>query len=689
MFFISIFLVLFSSFLILSVLTKDKKETAGFLYWILIAFSQIVISFELLSLFKAISKNGFLTCNIICFVFSIFLFFKLRKPIYTNNFREELKKIHNALKIDKSLTFLSVCFCIFLVSQLITALYFPVTFGDALTYYLPRCTAWIQNGCINHYITPDTRELIMPVNMEFLYTWLLLFKKSEIGASVFSYIGFIGAIYVIYNFLKEIGFTIRRRLWSIFVFSSFALVAIEMYTPSADLFIGALILACIYLFLKASKHNDIKALFFASLSYALAVGTKTTSIIAIPSVFVVILIISYLYKKEQLIKHILTFGLFFIINFLIFSSYNYVLNTIQFMNPVSCSEQLLLNQFRGGFKGYLCTLIKYVFAIFDISGIKDYIGYNGFISYLQSVALSLIGATDKSYTSAYFNRYFYFDSTMSLMHSALGIMGLFAFLPSLIKSIKKYMKNKNSKKNIIMASLTLSLILNLIIFARVMVFTQFNMRYLLTFVIIASPVVAYSYIKRNKNFFKLLLCWFMFVYFVVIAHKMPLSYVISYAKFQANNQSKNTSFLLAKSDEIDIYNYILSKDKKSIGLIVSQVKTPNYYIEKLRLSDYVIEKILPENIEEYDLSKFDYIVTDKFKSSSTYILNFKQRMLYPNFYVSRCLYNDYRQSTIYDLNTKPAMIECEIPFDYIKAKGFKEVTDFQTEKYIILQNLIH
>lgn len=689
MFFISILLVILSSFMILNVITKNKKESSGFLYFLLIAFSQIILSFEILSLFKLISKNGFFICNIAFFIISAILYIKEGKPLYKNEIKDEIKKILFAVKRDKILFFLSICFGLFLFFQLISALFFPVTFGDALTYYLPRCTTWIQNGCINHYITPDSRELIMPVNMEFLYTWLLLFRKNEIGAAIFSYIGYIGTIYIIYNFLKELGFSIRRRLWSIFVFSSFALVLIEIYTPCADLFIGGLILGCIYLFLKAVKNNDNLALFFASLSYALAVGTKTTSIIAIPSVFIILLIITLIYKKEKTLKYILKFGLLFILNFIIFSSYNYILNIIQFNNPVSCREQLLLNQFRGGFKGWLCTLIKYIFAIFDISGIKDFINYNGFISYLQSLTLSLIGATDKSFTSNYFNRYFYFNSQMSLMNSALGIMGLLAFLPSLIKSIKKYLKNKKSKRNIIMASLTLSLILNLIIFARVMVFTQYNMRYLLTFVVIASPLVAYSYIKKNNKLFKILMCWFMFIYLVVIAHKMPLSYIVSYAKYKINNPAANTSFLLAKSDEIDIFKYISDRKKKNIGLIISQVKTPNYYIEKLKLIGYNVEKILPENIEDYNLSKFDYIITNTYKSSSTNIVKFEERMQYPELFVSRCLYNDYRQATIYDNKTEPAMVECEIPFEYIKSKGFSEITDARFDNYIILQNLIH
>ncbi|MCD7780198.1 MAG: hypothetical protein LUH05_05950, partial [Candidatus Gastranaerophilales bacterium] len=448
--------------------------------------------------------------------------------------------------------FLSVCFILFLIFQLIRALYFPITFGDALTYYLPRCTSWIQNGSISHFVTPDSRELIMPVNMEFLYTWLLLFTKSEQGCAVFSYIGFLTAVYVLYNFIKETGFIVRRSLWSVFIFSSFALVSIEMYTPSADLFIGALILSCIYLYIKAVKYNDKTSLYFASLSYALAIGTKTTALIALPSVLILILIFTYLFKKDNFKRYILTFTGLFILNFLIFSSYNYILNIIQFSNPVSNSEQLLLNQFRGGFKGWLCNLIKYTFAIFDISGIPDFIKYNGFITYIQSLVLGLIGETDKSYTSPYFNRYFLFNSDFSFMSSARGIMGLFAFLPSMIKAVKKYIRNKTSKKSIIMAALVLSLILNIIIFARAMVFTQFNMRYLLTFVVIASPIIAYSYIYKKKSFFKIFMCIIMFIYLAVIPHRMPVSYIIN---------KKIDIAIVNATDEFYIYNYFINNKK--------------------------------------------------------------------------------------------------------------------------------
>ena len=660
MFLISISLIMISSYLITSALKQEKNN---FIYLLLITFSQIVLSFEILSLFSLISKNNFLICNILSFIIALILHKRTQSQLYIPILKEEFTKIKNTLKLDKTLCFLSICFCIFLIFQLINALFFPVTFGDAVSYYLPRCTAWIQNGNINHYITPDTRELIMPTNMEFLYTWVLLFRKSEIGISIFSYISFITGIYIIYNLLKGLGCCIRRRLWSILVISSFALLGIEMCTPCADLFIGILILACIYLFLNACRYNSNIALFFASLSYALAVGTKTTAIIAIPSVFVVLLIVAHKYKTN-ITKQMVKFCLFFTANFVAFSSYNYILNLVQFSNPISCNEQLLLNQFRGGFNGWISNLVKYCFAIFDTSGIPDLINLNGFITYLQSLTLSIFGLTDKSFTSPYFARYFPFDAEISMTTSALGIMGLFAFLPSLIKSIKFH------KKRAILFALGLSLILNIVIFSKVMVFTQYNIRYLLTFVVIACPIVAYSYIRKN-NFFKTIMCLFIFAYLVII----PTS------KLTQN------SIKLDKIEEVKLYNYITENKIKNLALIINQGHSPIYYILKARLQGINIDQPLLENIEKYNLNKYEFIITDTRQVGSTNIINFEDRIKYPTLFVSECTYTNNKRQIIENTDEKPVMINCNVPFNYFKQKGFEQINITDFNEYSILKKI--
>ena len=138
MFLISLLMVIISSYLILSVIYKKfpEKNFAGFLYFLLVAFAQLVLSFEVLSLFKVISKEGILICNVVFLLISAVLFVKNGRTIYKPDIKEDLKQISFALKRDKLLLFLSLCFVLFIFFQTISALFFPVTFGDSLAYYL-------------------------------------------------------------------------------------------------------------------------------------------------------------------------------------------------------------------------------------------------------------------------------------------------------------------------------------------------------------------------------------------------------------------------------------------------------------------------------------------------------------------------------------------------------------------------
>lgn len=687
MFFISLLSILISSYFFLCILFNKNKiqNIPVFIIFILLVFSQIVISFEVLSLFSSIAKNNFLILNLLFLITSVFVFVKKKNPFLIICYNNELKKIKNALVQDKILLFLSVCFLLFLVFQLISVLFFSVNFGDALVYYFPRCTAWIQNGTVSHYITPDSRELIYPINSELLYTWLFLFRKNEIGSAIFSYTSFICSCYLIYKFIGELGFSYRRRLWSIFVFASFALVGVEMRVPCSDLLTSALILSTIYLFFIACKTKEQIYIFFSSLSYALAIGTKTTALAAIPSVCLICFFILIFYDRNNLKKTIINFVFMFIINFIIFGSYSYILNMISFGNPLGCSEQLLLNKFRGGFLGWLTSVIKYIFVIFDTSGIKGIDGFNGFITYIQSLVLSLFGCNDKSFTSSYFPRSFSFNSSVSMVESALGIMGLLVFLPSFCKTINLGIRKKHNKKYVILFFLGLSLIINIFIFSGLMVFTKFNMRYILTFFVISSPIILYSYIKNNKSLYKILLCLFMFIYMYWIPHQLPASYIVQVIKDKIYNRNISKEFNYINCEENKIFDYLKNKKINYIALAVNQDRNFNYHLEKLRFEGIIIDKILIENIEQYDLSKYDYIVTSKDVVYSTYIVNFQDMLKYPDLFVSECSYYDYKGSIISSLNEEPAMVKCIIPFNYFIYRNFVESEDLKLEKYKILK----
>ena len=709
MFFISIAAVVISSYLIAGIKGAEKKTgNVFFLYFLLTAFAQVVLSFEILSLFKSISKTGFLICSGV-FLAAAAVVFLLKKHLQ-HSAEQPLKQAQrgafwSAVKRDKALIFLSVCFVLFNILQLITIFAFPVSFGDALAYYLPRCTVWLQNGSIMHYLTPDNRELIMPVNMEFLYTWLLMFTKSESGAAIFSYTGYLGTIYVIFNLLRELNFSIRRSLWAVFVFSSFALVTMQIVTPCADLFIGGLILGSIYLFLRAVKYSDNKALFFSSLAYALAAGTKTTALIMIPSVFIIFCVIIFQHlsngggktEQKEKWKYLFRFCLLFLINFLIFSSYNYILNFIQYQNPFTSAEQQLVHQFRGGVKGYISNVIKYFFALLDMSGMPAFINLNGLIEKLQEYVLNFFGTDINAGASKLFPPVFIFHNSMRLIFSFLGAMGFLVFAPSIVyaakRAVKKIYHSKNVMLNcekadgqsarntlsasfgscaaIITAALALSFVFNILLFSGVLVFAGYNMRYLLSFAVIAAPVCAYSY-PRHK-FCKIFLCCIMFLYLIGYAHRMPASYLFECIK------SKKIHKFISGNEANLIYYYLLKKEPANAALMASPSIDYSYYILKLRFDGVKIDNILAENIEDFDLTKYEYIIASKTAQKSADTSNYAKRLNNPDKFASECIYTYSKK------NNMPIISKCKIPFDYLKSKGFEIDTGFQGREYVILK----
>ena len=673
MFLVSVLFVLVSSYLFGSSFLKNSKNNIGIIVITLIAFAQIVLSFEVLSLLKLISKNGLLICNTIFFIVSIITFALTKATLYKPKFISETKQIQKALKKDKLLGFLSFCFLVFIASKLFEILVFPVNFGDALGYYIPRCTSWIQNGSITHFITPDTRELIMPVNMEFLYCWILLFFKNDNGIGIFSFISYIGAIYVIYNLLGELGFCRRKRIWSCFVFSSFAIIAGMAKDPCADLFIGSLLLTSIYLFISFLRKEDKTALYFSTLAIALAVGTKSTAIIAFPSIFAIMAIILWVQKRELFRKTIISLITLIFINFIVFSSYNYIQNFLHFGNFISCQEQFLMNKFRGGFKGYVCNLIKYALTIFDFSGI-DIPAYHKFLNDLQIKIMALIGETPASYTSKRFLGFIAFNPAYNTMNAALGAMGLFALLPCICTTLFRKLSNKHLLLNL----LAISLIVNVLVFSRVMVFTRFNLRYLVTFVVIAAPIVVFSYIKSNRNIYKWLLTILMSIYLFLLPHQKPVSYIVSYnmlMKANPNIQNAKEKILKITREEKEIFNYLINKEPCKIALMILDNEIALSDIEKLKLHGFKIDKILSENIETYNLEQYKYIITEPFKTASTNIQHTQAQ---------HCVYLDNDMNNTADKKLM-ASVECFVPFEYFKNEGFKKVPNIKFTSLVILE----
>ena len=192
-FLLSFLMVFLSSYLIASVFAP-KKFGIGLLYIFVIAFAQVVGTIELLSLFSLINSAGIFVINLIVLVGSVIFFKKSEKPLYIPNFRRTAIKIFHALKKDKILALMAVGFLFLMAFLIFINAIMPINSYDALTYHLNRAAYWLSQGNLNHFLTPDDRNLVMPINSEILYTWVLAFLKNDWGLGFFSFTGYVMSV---------------------------------------------------------------------------------------------------------------------------------------------------------------------------------------------------------------------------------------------------------------------------------------------------------------------------------------------------------------------------------------------------------------------------------------------------------------------------------------------------------------
>ena len=360
LFFISLALVALTSFFITSILEK-KEFIKAFIYFFIIMFAQVVLVFEILSLLTAISSTGILILNILFTILAGIFWYKKGKPFPEFDFKPFFNKVFNTLKRDKFLLILGISFIFMCLVSLFLISIMPVVNPDAEAYHTVRSLFWISNGNLNHFDIGDIRNLPMPINSEILYAWILILVKKQVWFGIYPFIGFMLALTSLYGIMTYIKIPERKKLWALLIMSSFPSVIVQISGTETDIIISGLVLSSIYLYWNSLKNEKNSTIFMSALSYALAIGTKTPSIMLIPPVGLWMIGMSYYYKKKEFYKPFLKFLGFGIINFTLFSAYNYILNFINYGNIAGQKEFLNAHQNLYGIKGMCANFIKHIF----------------------------------------------------------------------------------------------------------------------------------------------------------------------------------------------------------------------------------------------------------------------------------------------------------------------------------------
>lgn len=682
LFFISFLLVFVSSYFITSILSP-KKSILGFIYIFLLAFAQIVLTFEILSLFSAIKEIWVMGVNVLFFAGATFAWFKKGTPVWSLEFSDFRNKLNNSLKLDKSLMWLYVGFSVLIISAVFLNAIMPITNADAQGYHVARSLFWVFQGNLNHFTVADIRALCLPINSEILYAWVILFIKNDIFFGYFSFVGFILAIVSLYNILSYIGFCTRRKLWIIFILSSFASVLVQLSGTETDIIVAGLVSSSIFLFWYALKNEKLVPIFMAALAYALAVGTKTPSIMTIPAIGLFFVGLSFYYKRFKPLGY---FAVFSILNFIIFASYNYILNFIDYGNFFGADSFMVVSKNYYGLKAVPANFVKYMFMFFDFTGFKwsDYVGQH-FLHLRNAILVALHSKYiyDGIYTSGYD-----FQRTLLEPMMGTGILGFILYLPCLIWAfIKPIFSFKLHKVRWLMVFAAI-FVVNILVLSYLLGYMSFSVRFVMFFIVLSAPIMAYSYFRKS-NPLKFIFVMFAVYYLILVSTHLwarPISQIgkllvrgISIKELRLRAVCKDFNKETEYQNSACLLKFRLKHHFMPGTRILAFINSADtiYILKTLQFEGYPIDFGLMEDADKIDFNKYNIVVSTNQGQTSTNVKHFAQRKNECKFVKNKLIINDgaivpcYYMSNIilentgFDYENHPYQVHCALSKNFL------------------------
>ena len=577
LFIISFLLVISSSYLFTSILRSKKIENT-IIYFILIAISQVIISIESLSLLKQINIPGLLVINLLIFITSFLLRLKNSSGYADINIFKVIReaKIFQSLRQDKILKVLFVFFCFSSLISLFFALFVPSNSWDSMAYHLARIGFWLQNHSLAHFETISMRQTVFPINSEIMILWPMIFLKRDYLAVMNEYLAYWGCLFVLFSFLKYLKFSTKRILWAIFILASLPALIIESSSTQTNLIIGFLLFCSFYLFVYGTREKDKTAIIFSAISYAIALGTKNTAFFFIPVFGIVYLLISIKESGKVFYKPLLIFLLAIIPAFIILSSYNYILNFIDFGSPFGPAPFVYRHTGSYGIKSFIVNLIKYFIFFIDFSGMDGAKNLSPIIMNAKESLFHILGL-NTNYGLA-FKDLQRINTFILEGYSTFGILGFLLILPLSFKYCTNLFNFRKDK--LFYSSIAGIIIIGFIIsISATMGFSFYNSRYFLTPIVLGAPVFIFSY-SRKKTVFKFLVACivvFNYLFFPTLNRAKPLPQIVNLLikdpkNFRNEVRLRSELYFFYRVPYYYIINYLSNSapNNSKIGLILGK-----------------------------------------------------------------------------------------------------------------------
>jgi hypothetical protein len=161
----------------------------------------------------------------------------------------------------------------------------PQSVTDTMLYHLPRSALWKQQHAVSYVANmPEVAVNVFPPNAEIETAATMILSGGDRFVGLVQLVAVAFACIAIVGVARRLGFDRRAAVFAALAFSTFTVVMLQTPTALNDLVVASFLIACAYFALGAARID----LALGALALALALGTKLTTVFALPALALVV-----------------------------------------------------------------------------------------------------------------------------------------------------------------------------------------------------------------------------------------------------------------------------------------------------------------------------------------------------------------------------------------------------------------
>ena len=240
----------------------------------LLAAAEVVGLTLALSPFHAVAAPGYVAGEALVGAVVLLVWHRLGRPLPSRPALERRMLARHPLLLT-----LGLVVGLTLLFELFLAVVAPPNNWDSMTYHLARAAAWYQHGSVGYLPGANTERLnIFPPNAEIATLYTLVLAHGDRLAALPQYVAGLVSLVACYALARRVGFTRSSSLFAALLLGSLSQVVLQATTTQNDLIVTSYVAAAAVFVLDGGRRG----LALAGLAVGLAVGTKTTALLALP-----------------------------------------------------------------------------------------------------------------------------------------------------------------------------------------------------------------------------------------------------------------------------------------------------------------------------------------------------------------------------------------------------------------------